>query len=146
MLSLTELWLFKEKPESVSILSLSVESFDLSQFLLSESISLTRHIFQGPLKTFALHLGKMRKKFGPEDSPIRTYLVTARGGREMGSRAIITLREWGLAIDEAFFMDGAPKGPILSKIQPHIFFDDALHNIRNAQDVGVPSALVPCDC
>ncbi|KAJ6665052.1 hypothetical protein lerEdw1_005283 [Lerista edwardsae] len=101
---------------------------------------------EGPLKAFALHLGKMRKKFGQEDSPIRTYLVTARGGSEMGSRAIITLREWGLAIDEAFFMDGAPKGPILSKIQPHIFFDDALHNIRNAQVVGVPSALVPCDC
>lgn len=88
----------------------------------------------------------MRKKFGQEDSPIRTYLVSARGGREMGSRAIITLREWGLAIDEAFFMDGAPKGPILSEIQPHIFFDDALHNIQNAQDLGVPSALVPCDC
>ncbi|XP_066492810.1 cytosolic 5'-nucleotidase 1A-like isoform X2 [Tiliqua scincoides] len=101
---------------------------------------------EGPLKAFALHLGKMRKKFGQEDSPIRTYLVTARGGREMGSRAIITLREWGLATDEAFFMDGAPKGPILSKIQPHIFFDDAPHNIQNAQDVGVPSALVPCDC
>lgn len=101
---------------------------------------------EGPLKNFALHLGKMRKKFGQEDSPIRTYLVSARGGREMGSRAIITLREWGLAIDEAFFMDGAPKGPILSEIQPHIFFDDALHNIQNAQDLGVPSALVPCDC
>ncbi|XP_062973191.1 cytosolic 5'-nucleotidase 1A-like [Elgaria multicarinata webbii] len=101
---------------------------------------------EGPLKAFALHLGKMRKKFDQEDSPIRTYLVTARSGRDMGTRAIKTLREWGLAIDEAFFMDGAPKGPILSKIQPHIFFDDGLHNIQGAQDVGIPSALVPCNC
>nr|XP_028590185.1 cytosolic 5'-nucleotidase 1A-like isoform X2 [Podarcis muralis] len=101
---------------------------------------------EGPLKAFALHLGKMRQKFGKEDSPIRIYLVTARSGRDMGIRAIKTLREWGLAIDEAFFMDGAPKGPILSKIQPHIFFDDGLHNIQGAQDVGIPSALVPCDC
>ncbi|XP_060131964.1 cytosolic 5'-nucleotidase 1A [Zootoca vivipara] len=100
---------------------------------------------EGPLKAFALHLGKMRQKFGTEDSPIRIYLVTARSGRDMGIRAIKTLREWGLAIDEAFFMDGAPKGPILSKIQPHIFFDDGLHNIQGAQDVGIPSALVPCD-
>uniref|UniRef100_A0A8D0CAR4 5NT1A nucleotidase n=1 Tax=Salvator merianae TaxID=96440 RepID=A0A8D0CAR4_SALMN len=100
---------------------------------------------EGPLKAFALHLGKMRKKFGQEDSPIRTYLVTARGGRDMGIRAIKTLREWGLVIDEAFFMDGAPKGPILSKIQPHIFFDDGLHNIQGAQDVGIPSAFVPWD-
>uniref|UniRef100_A0A8D0G9X3 Cytosolic 5'-nucleotidase 1A n=1 Tax=Sphenodon punctatus TaxID=8508 RepID=A0A8D0G9X3_SPHPU len=101
---------------------------------------------EGPLKAFAVQLGKMRKKFSQEDSPIRTYLVTARSGRDMGIRAIKTLREWGLVIDEAFFMDGAPKGPILSKIQPHIFFDDGLHNIQGAQNVGIPSALVPCDC
>uniref|UniRef100_A0A8B9Z552 5NT1A nucleotidase n=1 Tax=Buteo japonicus TaxID=224669 RepID=A0A8B9Z552_9AVES len=98
---------------------------------------------EGPLKAFAMHLGKMRKKFSQEKSPIRTYLVTARSGRDMGIRAIKTLREWGLAIDEAFFMDGAPKGPILAQIQPHIFFDDGLHNIQGAQNVGVPSAWVP---
>lgn len=102
--------------------------------------------FQGPLKAFAMHLGKIRKKFSQEESPIRTYLVTARSGRDMGVRAIKTLREWGLAIDEAFFMDGAPKGPILAQIQPHIFFDDGLHNIQGAQDVGVPSAWVPSCC
>ncbi|KYO22168.1 cytosolic 5'-nucleotidase 1A [Alligator mississippiensis] len=101
---------------------------------------------EGPLKAFAMHLGKMRQKFSQENSPIRTYLVTARSGRDMGIRTIKTLREWGLAIDEAFFMDGAPKGPILSKIQPHIFFDDGLHHIQGAQDVGIPSAWVPCDC
>uniref|UniRef100_A0A8C8SMQ5 Cytosolic 5'-nucleotidase 1A n=1 Tax=Pelusios castaneus TaxID=367368 RepID=A0A8C8SMQ5_9SAUR len=101
---------------------------------------------EGPLKAFAMHLGEMRKKFSQESSPIRTYLVTARSGRDMGIRAIKTLREWGLPIDEAFFMDGAPKGPILSQIQPHIFFDDGLHNIQGAQGIGIPSALVPCNC
>lgn len=103
-------------------------------------------IGEGPMKAFAMHLGKIRKKFSQEESPIRTYLVTARSGRDMGIRAIKTLREWGLAIDEAFFMDGAPKGPILAQIQPHIFFDDGLHNIQGAQDVGVPSAWVPSCC
>ncbi|XP_054131736.1 cytosolic 5'-nucleotidase 1A-like isoform X1 [Melozone crissalis] len=103
-------------------------------------------IGEGPLKAFAMHLGKLRKKFGQGESPIRTYLVTARSGRDMGVRAIKTLREWGLPIDEAFFMDGAPKGPILAQIQPHIFFDDGLHNIQGAQNVGVPSAWVPSCC
>ncbi|XP_053924991.1 cytosolic 5'-nucleotidase 1A isoform X2 [Cuculus canorus] len=98
---------------------------------------------EGPLKAFAMHLGKIRKRFSQENSPIRTYLVTARSGRDMGIRAIKTLRDWGLAIDEAFFMDGAPKGPILAQIQPHIFFDDGLHNIQGAQVMGVPSAWVP---
>uniref|UniRef100_A0A8C6XEV3 Cytosolic 5'-nucleotidase 1A n=1 Tax=Naja naja TaxID=35670 RepID=A0A8C6XEV3_NAJNA len=111
-----------------------------------EKIMETVPMGEGPLKTFALHLGKMRKKFGQEDSPIRIYLVTARSGRDMGTRAIKTLREWGLPTDEAFFMAGAPKGPILSKIQPHIFFDDNFHNIQGAQDVGIPSALVPYCC
>ncbi|NXQ03982.1 5NT1A nucleotidase, partial [Vidua macroura] len=100
-------------------------------------------IGKGPLKASAMHLGKMRKKFGQEKSPIRTYLVTARSGRDMGIRAIKTLREWGLPTDEAFFMDGAPKGPILAQIQPHIFFDNRLHNIQGAQNVGVPFAWVP---
>ena len=50
-----------------------------------------------------------------------------------------TLRTWGLEIDEggfrffesilisvcsAFFMAGAPKGPLLHEIKPHLFFDD----------------------
>ncbi|NXW00006.1 5NT1A nucleotidase, partial [Fregetta grallaria] len=98
---------------------------------------------EGPLKAFAMHLGKIRKKFSQENSPIRTYLVAACSGRDMGIRAVKTLRQWGLTIDEAFFMDGAPKGPILTQIQPHIFFDNGLHNIQGAQDVGVPSAWVP---
>ncbi|KAL7992112.1 hypothetical protein Chor_016368 [Crotalus horridus] len=111
-----------------------------------EKIMETVPMGEGPLKAFALHLGKMRKKFGQEDSPIRIYLVTARSGCDMGIRIIKTLREWGLSTDEAFFMAGAPKGPILSKIQPHIFFDDNFHNIKGAQDVGIPSALVPYGC
>ena len=115
-------------------------------FYLSYAPSGVLVCLQGPMKAFAMHLGKIRKKFSQEESPIRTYLVTARSGRDMGIRAIKTLREWGLAIDEAFFMDGAPKGPILAQIQPHIFFDDGLHNIQGAQDVGVPSAWVPSCC
>lgn len=38
-----------------------------------------------------------------------------------------TLRSWGLDIDEAFFMAGAPKGPLLDKIKPHLFFDDQVN-------------------
>uniref|UniRef100_A0A8C3B8L0 5NT1A nucleotidase n=1 Tax=Cairina moschata TaxID=8855 RepID=A0A8C3B8L0_CAIMO len=115
-------------------------------FLPSYPLSSVLLCFQGPMKAFAMHLGKIHKKFNREECPIRTYLVTARSGRDMGIRAIKTLREWGLAIDEAFFMDGAPKGPILAQIQPHIFFDDGLHNIQGARDMGVPSAWVPSCC
>ncbi|XP_069754674.1 cytosolic 5'-nucleotidase 1A isoform X2 [Narcine bancroftii] len=103
-------------------------------------------IGEGPFKEFAMILGEMKKKFSPEDDPICTYLVTARSGNELGVRAIKTLREWGLEIDEAFFMAGAPKGPILSQIQPHIFFDDNLRNINGARDFGIPAGLVLAGC
>ncbi|XP_078538880.1 cytosolic 5'-nucleotidase 1A-like isoform X2 [Lissotriton helveticus] len=101
---------------------------------------------KGPLLEFAMLLGKIRKNFDCEGGPLRTYLVTARSGRDMGIRTIRTLRQWGLAIDEAFFMVGAPKGPILRQIRPHIFFDDGEHNIEGALDVGIPSAWVPLEC
>ncbi|XP_069480052.1 cytosolic 5'-nucleotidase 1A-like isoform X1 [Ambystoma mexicanum] len=101
---------------------------------------------QGPILEFAMLLGKIRRNFSQEEGPLRTYLVTARSGRDMGIRTIRTLRQWGLAIDEAFFMVGAPKGPILTQIRPHIFFDDGEHNIDGARDVGIPSAWVPTEC
>ncbi|NXW56525.1 5NT1A nucleotidase, partial [Eurystomus gularis] len=99
--------------------------------------------FQGSLKAFAMHLGKMCKKFSQEKSPVRTYLVTTCSGQDMGIRAVKTLQKWGLQIDEAFFMDRAPKGPILTQIQPPSFFGNRLHNIQEAQNVAVPSAWVP---
>ncbi|XP_067902328.1 cytosolic 5'-nucleotidase 1A [Heterodontus francisci] len=103
-------------------------------------------IGEGPLKKFAMILGEMKKKFSPENDPICTYLVTARSGNDLGLRAIKTLRNWGLKIDEAFFMAGAPKGPLLAHIQPHIFFDDNAHNITGAREFGIPAAFVPTEC
>uniref|UniRef100_H3A3Y9 5'-nucleotidase, cytosolic IA n=1 Tax=Latimeria chalumnae TaxID=7897 RepID=H3A3Y9_LATCH len=112
------------------------------QFLQYKAFT-NKNLTLGPLKNFAVHLGKLRKKFGYEGSPLATYLVTARSGWDTGLRIIRTLREWGLEVDEAFFMAGASKGPILSAIQPHIYFDDSLHNIQRAQDVGAPATLEP---
>ncbi|XP_027724518.1 cytosolic 5'-nucleotidase 1A-like [Vombatus ursinus] len=103
-------------------------------------------IGEGPMKAFAMQLGRLREKFSEDESPVRTYLVTARSEGGMSLRALNTLRAWGLHLDETFFMDGAPKGPTLAQIRPHIFFDDSLHNIQGAQDAGVPSALVPRGC
>ena len=54
-----------------------------------------------------------------------------------------TLRRWGLDIDEALFLAGAPKGPILKKIKPHLFFDDQQRNIASGLEHGVNAAYVP---
>ncbi|XP_040848801.1 cytosolic 5'-nucleotidase 1B isoform X8 [Ochotona curzoniae] len=102
---------------------------------------------QGPLKAFLEDLGRLQKKFYAKDErllcPIRTYLVTARSAASSGARVLKTLRRWGLEIDEALFLAGAPKGPILVKIRPHIFFDDQMFNTEGGQKCGTIVAHVP---
>lgn len=104
-------------------------------------------LLQGPLKGFLEDLGRLQKKFYAKDErllcPIRTYLVTARSAASSGARVLKTLRRWGLEIDEALFLAGAPKGPILVKIRPHIFFDDHMFHIEGAQKFGTITAHVP---
>ncbi|CAG5928327.1 unnamed protein product [Menidia menidia] len=101
----------------------------------------------GPLKCFLEALGKLQRKFYAKnqrmDCPIRTFLVTARSAASSGARVLKTLRSWGLEIDEALFLAGAPKGPLLQKIKPHIFFDDQMFHIEGAQELGTISAHVP---
>lgn len=76
-------------------------------------------------------------------SLLPTVLVTARSAASSGARVLKTLRRWGLEIDEALFLAGAPKGPILVKIRPHIFFDDHMFHIEGAQKLGTIAAHVP---
>ncbi|KAE8282243.1 Cytosolic 5'-nucleotidase 1A [Larimichthys crocea] len=101
----------------------------------------------GPLKGFLEALGKLQKKFYAKgqrlDCPIRTYLVTARSAASSGIRALKTLRAWGLEIDEALFLAGAPKGPMLEKIRPHIYFDDQMFHVEGAAEMGTIAAHVP---
>ncbi|XP_066531737.1 5'-nucleotidase, cytosolic IAa [Hoplias malabaricus] len=101
----------------------------------------------GPLKGFLEALGKLQKKFYAKghrlDCPIRTYLVTARSAASSGIRALKTLRAWGLEIDEALFLAGAPKGPMLEKIRPHIYFDDQMFHVEGAVEMGTVAAHVP---
>uniref|UniRef100_A0A8B9JSI0 Cytosolic 5'-nucleotidase 1A-like n=1 Tax=Astyanax mexicanus TaxID=7994 RepID=A0A8B9JSI0_ASTMX len=101
----------------------------------------------GPLKGFLEALGKLQKKFYAKghrlDCPIRTYLVTARSAASSGIRALKTLRAWGLETDEALFLAGAPKGPMLEKIRPHIYFDDQMFHVEGAVEMGTIAAHVP---
>ncbi|XP_068420330.1 cytosolic 5'-nucleotidase 1B isoform X2 [Eschrichtius robustus] len=119
----------------------------LDKFFQHEALFENKPLAQGPLKGFLEDLGRLQKKFYAKDErlccPIRTYLVTARSAASSGARVLKTLRRWGLEIDEALFLAGAPKGPILVKIRPHIFFDDHMFHIEGAQKFGTITAHVP---
>ncbi len=71
---------------------------------------------------------------------IRTALVTARSA-PAHERAIRTLMEWNIEIDEAMFLGGLPKGAFLREFEPDFFFDDQTGHIENAAP-HVPSGHV----
>uniref|UniRef100_A0A8B9C965 5'-nucleotidase, cytosolic IB n=1 Tax=Anser brachyrhynchus TaxID=132585 RepID=A0A8B9C965_9AVES len=133
--------LFSDESEQI------VKEQGLDKFFEHEQLNENKPLAQGPLKGFLEDLGKLQKKFYAKNErlncPIRTFLVTARSAASSGARVLKTLRSWGLEIDEALFLAGAPKGPILVKIRPHIFFDDQMFHIEGAQKLGTIAAHVP---
>ena len=87
----------------------------------------------GPMHRFAMKLQSIKTQLPVEHRHlIRTFLVTARN-HEATHRAVQTLKEWGLAVDESFFLGGADKTPVLRTINPAIFFDDSKEHIDRAQ-------------
>jgi len=62
---------------------------------------------------------------------IRTALVTARSA-PAHERAIRTLMEWNIEVDEAMFLGGLPKGEFLKEFEPDFFFDDQTGHIESA--------------
>ena len=85
----------------------------------------------GPFKGFLSALHQIQAAFPAEDSPIRTALVTARSA-PAHKRVILTLRHWGVRLDEALFLGGRDKGPFLDAFGADLFFDDSTANIENA--------------
>ena len=62
---------------------------------------------------------------------LRTALVTARSA-PAHERAIRTLMQWQVDVDEAMFLGGLPKGIFLREFEPDFFFDDQTGHIENA--------------
>ncbi len=86
----------------------------------------------GPFRGFLDALHRLQAAFPSENAPIRTALVTARSA-PAHKRVILTLREWGVRIDEALFLGGRDKGPFLDAFGADIFFDDSAHNVESAR-------------
>jgi 5'-nucleotidase len=64
---------------------------------------------------------------------IRTALVTARSA-PAHERAVRTLMQWHIEVDEAMFLGGLPKGAFLREFEPDFFFDDQTGHIDNAAE------------
>ena len=64
---------------------------------------------------------------------LRTALVTARSA-PAHERAIRTLMDWQIDVDEAMFLGGLAKGSFLREFEPDFFFDDQTGHIENAAE------------
>jgi 5'-nucleotidase len=120
--------IFSDESERVS------RNEGLAAFAENERVHAGEPLSGGPFRGFLDALHRLQNAFpAGEASPIRTALVTARSA-PAHKRVILTLREWGVRLDEALFLGGRPKGPFLDAFGADIFFDDSEHNIASARD------------
>lgn len=97
----------------------------MTQFHSKEDLHQNIPIPKGPYAVLLEKLSSLQKRlpFSVEFSPIRIAIVTARNApAEM--RVIKTLRQWGIYVNEIFFLGGVEKTKILKAFRAHIFFDD----------------------
>ena len=93
----------------------------------------------GPFQPLLLALHRLQHE-PAHGMRIRTALVTARSA-PAHERAIRTLMDWRVEIDEAMFLGGLSKGEFLREFEPDFFFDDQTGHIENASQ-HVPSGHV----
>lgn len=125
-----------------------VQSGTLDDFHEHERTNVTTSHDPGPLKPFLAEIKKIqaieeRKRLvDPEyRNRVHVSVVTARNAPSH-ERAVMTLKRWGLMVNDAFFLGGIEKAKVLAVLRPHIFFDDQPAHLKSASSV-VPSVHIP---
>ena len=103
----------------------------LDAFTQHETARALQPLPPGPFKPLleALHRLQSEKNSSVR---IRTALVTARSA-PAHERAVRTLMEWNIAVDEAMFLGGLDKGAFLKSFEPDFYFDDQRGHIDSAR-------------
>jgi 5'-nucleotidase len=125
--------LFSDEAERV------FQSEGLSAFQAHEARKASQPLSDGPFKPLLAALHRLQSE-GTPHMRIRTALVTARSA-PAHERAIRTLMNWNIQVDEAMFLGGLPKGEFLREFEPDFFFDDQTGHIESASR-HVPSGHV----
>jgi 5'-nucleotidase len=102
----------------------------LQAFQAHETSKVDEPLPDGPFKPFLLALQRLQSHSDTR-MRIRTALVTARSA-PAHERAIRTLMNWNIAIDQAMFLGGLDKGPFLREFQADFFFDDQTGHVDAA--------------
>ncbi|MEJ7928798.1 5'-nucleotidase [Ramlibacter sp. AN1015] len=102
----------------------------LDAFQQHELSKATQPLPEGPFKPLLAALHRLQQAGRPA-MKIRTALVTARSA-PAHERAIRTLMNWNIHVDEAMFLGGLPKGEFLREFEPDFFFDDQTGHVDHA--------------
>jgi 5'-nucleotidase len=121
--------LFSDEAERV------YQSEGLHAFVAHETQHAQAPLPPGPFKPLLDALVHLRKASGERPMRLRTALVTARSA-PAHERAIRTLMNWQVDIDEAFFLGGLDKGKFLREFEPDFFFDDQTRHCESAALAG----------
>jgi len=116
--------LFSDEAERV------FQSEGLSAFQAHEHSKASQPLLAGPFKPLLAALHRLQQE-GTSAIRVRTALVTARSA-PAHERAIRTLMQWNIEVDEAMFLGGLPKGEFLKEFEPDFFFDDQTGHIESA--------------
>ncbi len=111
----------------------------LTAFQQHETEKAAQPLLAGPFKPLLAALQRLQNESTPT-MRIRTALVTARSA-PAHERAIRTLMDWNIEVDEAMFLGGLAKGEFLREFEPDFFFDDQTGHIESAA-AHVPSGHV----
>jgi 5'-nucleotidase len=119
--------LFSDEAEQV------FQAQGLDAFQKHEQDKARQPLLGGPFKPLLEALQRLQSAGSSQHSPmrIRTALVTARSA-PAHERAIRTLMDCNIEVDEALFLGGLPKGEFLREFEPDFFFDDQTGHVQSA--------------
>lgn len=106
----------------------------LEAFSSSERAAAEQPLKAGPFKRVLEAIHRIQSAYPVEENPIRTALVTARSA-PAHKRVILTLRAWGIRVDESMFLGGRDKAAFLRAFGADIFFDDQHMHCESAARV-----------
>jgi 5'-nucleotidase len=106
----------------------------LDAFTAHEKQHVLRPLPPGPFKPLLEALHRLQAAAARAEAPIRvrTALVTARSA-PAHERAVRTLMQWNIQVDEAMFLGGLDKGEFLAAFEPDFFFDDQHGHVESAR-------------
>ena len=112
----------------------------LDAFTKHETANALQPLPPGPFKPLLEALHRLQSEKGAPVK-VRTALVTARSA-PAHERAVRTLMEWNIAVDELMFLGGLDKGEFLKAFEPDFYFDDQRGHVDSAR-AHVPAGHVP---